>query len=268
MFRNVEQVEVKTLADNSKEIIGSIVRAFKIIEFISSKGSATFKDIRQETNFPPSTLNRYLKTLKFVHAIKEIGNDKYVIGENLLTIKVDWLDSNETMKIISNEIKEVSEKTGETVHIAILSEDMKNIVYLQTILGSKALTMKTPIGKMAPSYCTALGKMLLASKPEELVREAFKDFEFVKYTKTTICTLDKLIDELREIKTRCYAVDNGESEEEVLCYAVPIENSKGETIAAMSISGFKVWMKQYNSEELLSIMNNARKRLKKKLIEI
>jgi DNA-binding IclR family transcriptional regulator len=56
-------------------------------------------------------------------------------------------------------------------------------------------------------------------------------------TEATITDEDAFLRELRGIRSRGYAVDNGEFEVSVRCVAAPIRDRIGRVIAAVSISG-------------------------------
>ncbi len=57
------------------------------------------------------------------------------------------------------------------------------------------------------------------------------------YTSTSITDLDALRAELADVHRAGFAIDNAESTPDVRCVAAPIQDTSGETIAAISISG-------------------------------
>ena len=48
---------------------------------------------------------------------------------------------------------------------------------------------------------------------------------------------DELVEHLKRVRSRGYALDQGEHEQEVRCVAAPIFDQYGETVAAISVSG-------------------------------
>jgi DNA-binding IclR family transcriptional regulator len=50
--------------------------------------------------------------------------------------------------------------TGETAHLAVLDGD--EVLYLEKVEGTHRLRMPSAVGRRVPSYCTALGKTMLA----------------------------------------------------------------------------------------------------------
>ncbi|RPJ09963.1 MAG: IclR family transcriptional regulator, partial [Deltaproteobacteria bacterium] len=85
--------------------------------------------------------------------------------------------------------------------------------------------------------CTALGKILLASQPEEEQSRIMDRIVFRSFTKKTIQSKARLIEESRKVRTQGYGVDDREHEEDVECIAAAIRDHLGNAIAALSVSG-------------------------------
>jgi DNA-binding IclR family transcriptional regulator len=112
------------------------------------------------------------------------------------------------------------------------------VVYLEKLHGLHAVGLMTSrVGGRAPAYCTGLGKALLAYTDPRKVREYFEQNGLTRYSDTTIQNLDELMAHLEQIRCQGYAFDQGEHEAEVRCVAVPIFDTNGQAIAALSVSG-------------------------------
>src|SRR5262249_9786993 len=95
-------------------------------------------------------------------------------------------------------------------------------------------------GKGLPSHCTALGKVLLACAPPGTL-EAY-DREVASKglgacTEQTIVDRDKLIEHLRHVASRGWAIDFEETAVGLSCAAAPVTGGTGWVLAALSISG-------------------------------
>ena len=133
-------------------------------------------------------------------------------------------------------MKEIARLTGETVHLATLEEN--RIVYIGKIESTKTLrvSMVSRVGKTARTYCTALGKTLLAYLTSDRVDEILGRERMVRQTEKTITRRQDLDRELAAIRERGSALDDEENERGVRCVAAPVMNNKGEVCAAVSIS--------------------------------
>lgn len=85
-------------------------------------------------------------------------------------------------------------------------------------------------------HTSATGKLLLAFMPEEEIIAYFPE-RLPAETPNSITQRDSLLDQLRLIRERHYAVDNQEGFEDVLGYAVPVVNQNDQIIAALSLVG-------------------------------
>lgn len=88
-------------------------------------------------------------------------------------------------------------------------------------------------------HCTAVGKALIASLPEDELANMIRKQGLMRYNDNTIGSMRRLRMACDEIQQMGYAVDDEEEEIGVRCIAAPICNSNGEVVAAISISGTK-----------------------------
>lgn len=126
------------------------------------------------------------------------------------------------------------------------------IVYLEKLHGVHAIgLMSSKIGGRAPAYCTGLGKAMLAFYNSSTVRSYFTSNSLPKFTERTITSVNKLLRHLKQVKQAGYALDIGEHELEVRCVAAPVFDSKGEVVAAISVSGPAARLEPLNEKQEL-----------------
>ena len=70
------------------------------------------------------------------------------------------------------ELRELSERTNETVHLAVL--DQSDVIYIDKHESRQAIRMYSAIGLRAPAYSTAVGKVLLAHLTPAQTRHSFR----------------------------------------------------------------------------------------------
>src|SRR5690606_26887314 len=59
----------------------------------------------------------------------------------------------------------IAETCDETVHVAILEDT--DVIYIAKVDSTHAVRMVSAAGRRLPAHCTSVGKMLLASLPEQ-----------------------------------------------------------------------------------------------------
>jgi len=124
-------------------------------------------------------------------------------------------------------------ETGESVHLAVL-QGLK-VLYIDQVESRNAIRVNVEIGKTFPAYSVGVGKAILAYMPENEVISLFKEETFIKFTEKTINSLDNLLEDLKQVRKRGYALDDEECIVELACIAVPLF-SLGVPVAAMSVT--------------------------------
>jgi DNA-binding IclR family transcriptional regulator len=145
------------------------------------------------------------------------------------------LDRLDLPELAKPDMRELSQASKETVHLAIL--DCTEMLYVGKVDSSQSVHMHCIIGTRNPLYCTALGKAVLAFLPRE-ERDALLDqITLMPRTPYTITDKAVLADHLERVRARGYAIDDREVEESIRCVSAPIFDHTGQPIAAISVSG-------------------------------
>jgi len=166
---------------------------------------------------------------------KDEKTGEYSLGVAAFEIGNDYLRRMDFIQISKPIMADLAMKVQETVHLAVLSE--MEIVYVDKVDSPRTLGVMSKIGQRAPVYCTALGKALLAHQRKEDLSRILKEIKLKPFTQNTITSKKRLIEELKVIRERGYALDQREYEEDVECIGAPIRSHLGDPIAALSISG-------------------------------
>lgn len=131
-------------------------------------------------------------------------------------------------------MRELSRLTKETIHLGALDED--SIVYIHKIDSMYNLRMYSRIGRRNPLYSTAIGKVLLAWRDRDEVKQILDGVEYKQSTGRTITSTEALLPLLDEVRAQGYGEDNEEQEEGLRCIGVPVFDRFGVVIAGLSIS--------------------------------
>jgi DNA-binding IclR family transcriptional regulator len=88
-----------------------------------------------------------------------------------------------------------------------------------------------------------------------------------KYTKNTITSVDQLIREIEKVRVKKVAVDDEEALMGVYCVGAPILNSKGECVAAISISAPKNRVTANTKNMLAKLVSQTSRKISRSLNE-
>src|SRR5699024_12159634 len=115
--------------------------------------------------------------------------------------------------------------------------------------------MFTEVGRRVYCHCTGVGKVVLAQLPDATVREIVERVGMPPATDRSITNVTDLMAELERVRTQGYAVDDGEQELGVRCFAVPVPHAP--THPAMSVSGPAVGVSYEFGERVLTMLHEV-----------
>jgi len=158
----------------------------------------------------------------------------------------------------------LSAETQKTVHLCVL--DRHDVVYIDKVESQRSLPMMSRIGSRAPAYCTGVGKALLSTLPAEQVISLLQGITLEKRTAPMITDSMQLLEELKLTAGRGYAIDNGEHEEGIKCFAAPIKGFGGDVAGAISVTGLKRDLDDdREAARMISAVRNTAREISQKL---
>ena len=144
-------------------------------------------------------------------------------------------------------MKEIRKYTGETVLLTILDENWGTMVVDQ-LESKEPIKFLSTVGLAYDSYCSAMGKAMLAELDQEALDEYIEKSNFVKKTGKTITDKKKFREELEKVRKTKVAFDREENMEGLSCIASAVFSGSGKLEGAIGISGLKFRM---NGEKIL-----------------
>lgn len=187
-----------------------------------------------------STALRMLQTLEAARFVRKTGAGTYVFGSGLIELSELALGSMDLRQLASAHLRRLQRETGHTVHLAQLTGD--EIIYIDKVDSPAFDAVKLPsrVGRAVSIYASAVGKVILAHLAPEERDRLLSHVVFERHTDTTFADRASVELELIQVRERGWASDNGEHDSYVMCVAAPIRDSRGQVIAAISITAIKV----------------------------
>ncbi|HTQ76226.1 MAG TPA: IclR family transcriptional regulator [Burkholderiales bacterium] len=216
--------------------LSSVANSLRLIRaFSEDHYEIGISDLAKRLGLAKSTVHRLASTLLDQGMLEQnAGDGKYRLGLALFELgtlvrrKMDFTTEARPF------LRALMEKTGETVHLAILDHD--SVLYIITHESKQALRMGSKVGTRAPVHSTAVGKALLAFQPDEEVARIIAR-GLPASAPNTVVDGRVLVRELALVRARNYAVDDEESEVGLRSIAAPIRSDSGNVVAAISIAG-------------------------------
>jgi IclR family pca regulon transcriptional regulator len=109
-------------------------------------------------------------------------------------------------------------------------------VFISRTSTSRVMSTGFVLGARVPAPLASAGVMMLASQPEEKVREWLETCVLTPYTPYTILQRERLLDEIRKAGRQDYAVVEQQLQIGVRGVAVPLRDRHGKVMAALSVN--------------------------------
>lgn len=215
--------------------VASVLKVFSILQALGDEKQLGVTELSQRLMMSKATTYRFLQTMKTLgYVTQDDEADKYSLTIKLFELGAKSLEHVDLIRLADSEMRTIASQTNEALHLGAFDGDA--IIYTHKIDSTYNLRMQSRIGRRNPLYSTAIGKVLLADREDDEVREILSEVEFVRHTEKTHQNTEQLLEELKLVRTQYYAEDNEEQESGLYCIGVPIYDRFGRVIAGLSIS--------------------------------
>ena len=228
-----ETKQIKTKASK----VQSVDRALALVDIIAeSEDGLSLAQISNAIELPKSTVFGLLSTLRDYNYVTQSPDDgRYQLGIKLFELGTQVARTWDIRDAARPVLRRLMNEFGDTVHLG--AEDNGEVLYIEKMSPESIVNIVSEVGIRLPMHCSALGKVLLASKSKSELKRIIGMRGLPAFTHKTITTQSKLEKELVQIREQGYAVDDGEIMENLRCIAAPIKDSYGVIKYAVSISG-------------------------------
>ena len=198
-------------------------RVIEILKCLSlSNTPLSLSEISKYTKISISTLQPILKTLSEYKYLSQNELKQYQIGIELFKIGNEYINNNATVDIIRSSMKNIVHGCNEITQLGILDDSNINVIYIAKEEPYQAIKLMSSIGKALPAYASALGKALLSNYNSDTINKIFSNTELKPLTDNTITDVNKLINEINQVKINGYSHEKGESDKDIECFAIPV----------------------------------------------
>ncbi|QAY63163.1 IclR family transcriptional regulator [Xylanimonas allomyrinae] len=212
--------------------VQSVDRALELLELLADAGGqATLGELAERTGLPLATIHRLIRTLLNRGYVRQLPSRRYTIGPRL--IRLGESAGRQFGSDARPYLARLAAELGESANLAMIDRDM--VVYVAQSSSAHSMRMFTEVGRRVHTHCTAVGKMVLSQLPDRTVTEIMARVGMPQVTEKTITTVPALLAELESVRAQGYAVDDGEQEVGVRCFAVSVPGAPVPT--ALSVSG-------------------------------
>jgi len=219
-------------------LIQSLQRADAILEAIAAApdGQVRLADIQRATGLHKNTAYSLLATLEELRYVERgQGEPRYRLGLRVLQLGRQMDRQFDLVGLLRPSLVRLCRATGETVNFAVPYAN--DALVVSSLEGAYSVRATSYVGWRIYYHASALGKSMLAHYDEAHRKAILHEVALRSYTANTITDPAALHAELEMIRARGHAFDHEEYEAGANAVAVPLLDSHGEPLGAISVSG-------------------------------
>lgn len=218
----------------NEQFVRSFARGLSVISALGrGNGRHTIASIATLTDLPRAVARRILTTLCALGYADTDGRE-FRLTPRVLTLGLSYLASLPYLAHAQQVLTETSNELGESCAMALLDEG--ETVFIFRIPTRKVLSPRLVPGSRLPSYATSPGRVLLSQLDRRHVEQYLRQSDLRRYTERTLTTVPKLMKELQQVAKLGYAWVDREFDPAIAGLSVPVRDTEGKTVAAVSVN--------------------------------
>jgi len=230
----------KTTQDSSPRssslFVGSTEKAFQVLQaFNGAQRHMTLADIARSAELDRSATQRLVYTLETLGYLRRIeGTRNYGLTSKVLQLSYNYLRANEIIDKASPYLLDISRTLGETSNLQEL--DGHEIVFVARFPGLHLVNVDIAVGSRLPAFFTASGTAILSRLTEAERLAILEKTQLTPITPFTEINPEKLLERVRRVAEKGYAIIINETVMGDISVAAPITDHLGKAVAAINIA--------------------------------
>jgi DNA-binding IclR family transcriptional regulator len=221
----------------TQDSVQSVRRALQLLNsFTPERTQWSVSDLSRTTGLHKSVVARLMTTMASEgFLVQDEGNKAYTIGPQVFAIGSVYEPRMFLDRVARPVMQELAMACGQTCALGIPSG--QQFMYVIVVENPRATTFRITVeaGRRRPYHAAAVGKVLLASMPEEQAERILNEVPLSKLTAYTIDEIEALRAELAEVQRTGVAFSGQESVPGVGAVAAGIRNANGHCVAALNV---------------------------------
>lgn len=219
-----------------KELSQTVVNSMRMVECFSESEELGITELAAAIGIGKTATARLVSSLaEFGYLWQNPRTKKYRLGLKFMYWGSLVAERNEIVQLADPYLRALAKEFQLTTHLAI-RENHAALVVSKVTMGPMVY-MDSRVGTTLPIHASAVGKCLIAFSQPVAQKEFLSCVELLRFTEKTIVDKNQFWMECQQVRQQGYAFDIEESNLGLSCLAVPLLDSRGRPIAAISTSG-------------------------------
>lgn len=218
-------------------MVEGLRKGIEVLDALSQRPEgAGARELADQVALPRSTVQRLLQTLEVCGMVEqEPVNKRYRLGRHVLQLGMVCLQRIDVRAAALPYMRSLVSRSGETVGLNIRIGDAR--MYVEQLESPHLLKAKAEVGQPYPLHSGSPGRTLLAFLDDDEIARILDAADFSPLTSRTPTTAEQVLELVREIRERRYAIAFEETIGGLNTIAAPVLDFDGRVAAALSVSG-------------------------------
>ena len=214
-------------------MIQSVDRAIRVLTALQGARRMSLSELSARLDLAPSTTHGIVRTLvEHGMVVQERGSSRYQLGPAVLRLGNVYLDTLELRSKAIPWAEDLARRSGLAVRTGVLLIDDVVIIHHEPRPdGSRQMP---EVGIVIPAHATALGKAMLAFRPEDTER-MLASGELRSMTGETLSSPDDVRRQLEQVRATGIAREQDEAVLGEGAVASPVFDSWGDVVGAIGV---------------------------------
>ena len=205
-----------------------------LLLFGQQRGELSFTQVCQRTGMPKASAYRTMQTLEQMRFLdRNTASGSYRLGISVLRLGFDYLSAMDIVQIGQPIIQRLRDTTSYSAHLCVL--DGRDVVYVARASAIGELPAGVSVGTRLPAHCTAIGRVLLMTMPEQELSSLYPEPAFALTSEQGPKTPQDLIELLDDDSARGHAISESFYQPGVSAVAYPLRDRDGNVLASISV---------------------------------
>lgn len=212
----------------------SLARGLAVIQaFSDRKCHATISQLSSRTGLSRAAVRRCLYTLRQLGFAGSDARGRFFLRPRILVLGHSYLSTTP----LSTSAQPVLDHLGQLLHesASVATLDDLDIIYVARAHVTRVMSVDLGVGSRLPSFCTSMGRVLVAHMEAEEMEAYLRRITFIRYTEHTVTSMEKLRQVLRLVRETGYCIVDQELEIGLRSMAVPITTANDNVVAAVNV---------------------------------
>jgi IclR family KDG regulon transcriptional repressor len=246
------------------ESVAAVLKVFAILQALAERSEIGISELSVRLAMPKATVYRFLQTMKTLGYVRqEPDTERYGMTMRMFELGAKALGTPDLVELAKSHMQQLSEATGETVHLGMLIDS--EIIYVHKVDSRHMLGMYSRVGRRAPLHCTAIGKVLMAWEAPARRERILQGCDFKRFREKTITSREAFEAELQRTLAQGYGQDREEFDDHIRCTAIPIFDRHNQVVAGLSVSFPTFRYDVAREPELVGMLRDASREISRQM---